>query len=98
MPMTKDDIELIELTSVDEMPSKRGDRPAARGPYWKVVLAFKDYYGNQILAGTWYISKQEVPDSSVLPIARSYLHNACKTLAEATPDWPLTDVQVQGVK
>jgi hypothetical protein len=98
MPMIKDNIEIVELTSVEEMPTARRDRPAARGPYWKAVIAFKDGYGNQMLTGTWYISKQEIPDSSVLSLVRSYFHNICKDLVATTPDWPLTDAQVQGLK
>jgi hypothetical protein len=98
MAMDKENIELIELTTVDHMPSMRHDNPAPRGACWKVVLAFKDGYGNQLLTGTWYISKKEVPDSSVLAIARSYLHNSCKALAEATPDWSLNQEQYDALK
>jgi hypothetical protein len=98
MPIAKDDIELIELTSVDEMPTERRDRPAPHGPFWKAVIAVKDYYGNPVLAGAWYISKQDFPDSAVLSLVRNFFHHACKAIAEVTPDWHLDDAQLQALK
>jgi hypothetical protein len=98
MALTKDDIELIELISVDEMPSSRPANPTPRGNYWKVTLGFKDGYGNITLSATWYLLKKETPDSSVLPIARNYLHRLCIAIADQTGDWHLDDAQYQALK
>jgi hypothetical protein len=95
--VNKDDIELIEIVEVEERPNKPGSGRATIGPYWKVTLAIKDHYG-VILQGTWFLSKKEIPDSSVLPIARSYMHCLCKDIAESTPEWVLDQAQFEALK
>lgn len=92
--MTKiDEIELLEIIEVDEVPTTRPQRKGIKEKCWKATLGLKDFDGNVVLRGTWYLSKKDVPDSSILPLVRCYLHFVCKNISESTQDWALDDTQ-----
>jgi hypothetical protein len=93
----KDKIELAEIVEVQDLPTKPGYGTGATGPYWKVTIAMRDRHGAG-LEGTWFLPKKEFPDSSILPIARSFLHRLCKDIADSTAEWALDNTQFESLK
>jgi hypothetical protein len=93
----KDKIELVEIVEVQDMPTVAGSGAGAIGPYWKVTIAMKDRHGVG-LEGIWFLTKKEFPDSSVLTIARNFLHRLCREIADSTADWALDGTQFEALK
>jgi hypothetical protein len=95
--LDKSQLEIIEISRVEERPVPTGQERHAKGPFWKATIAFRDHLG-VMLEGTWYLPIRELPDSSILPVVRHYLHSVCADIASQTTDWKLEEPQYEALK
>jgi hypothetical protein len=95
--LDKSQLEIIEISRVEERPVPTGQERHAKGPFWKATIAFRDHLG-VMLEGTWYLPIRDLPDSSVLPVVRHYLHSLCADIASQTTDWKIDEAQYEALK
>jgi hypothetical protein len=95
--LDKSQIEILEISRVEERPVPTGQEMSAKGPFWKATIAFRDHLG-VMLEGTWYLPIRDLPDGSVLPLVRHYLHSVCADIASQTTDWKLDEAQYEALK
>ena len=90
------DVELISIESVMWPPGTPGQPKPA--PCWKVTLGVPQLYGDYLLTAHYYFEKQYWTGDAVLPVAKSYLHNCLRDLAENTKDWNLDEDQKKALR
>jgi len=89
----KERIRLFEITEIDGRPGYRDP-----GKHMKVTISHRDDSSEPVLQATFYLGRNEWPDDSIWPVAKSWLHKLCHEIATATQEWALSDERLEALK
>ena len=89
-----DRLELVEITSVEQLPDAR-----RRKPHWVVTVGLRREHPAALkFEVTWYLEKARWPDHALLTITRNWMHHICSEIAEETRDWALEKEQIEAMQ